>query len=78
MADAGHTPTPWHISKSAYEGEQPIAILDHHGDAIAHVLTLEDAAFIVLACNSHADLAAALREFEISLSRAALNASEGR
>lgn len=64
--NSNHTPTPYHVG----EGKASIIIYDSRGNAIADAKTFHgkhedgqaeaNAAFIVRACNSHAELLEAL------------------
>lgn len=55
-----HTPTPW-------EHGQYLWSIDAEGIEVAQANTVEDAAFIVRACNAHEDLLAACEALEASL-----------
>ena len=71
---AMHTPTPWKLGYSdgsgphwiVGQGEMPVATIGFHGDPEIRGEMIEneraDAALIVLAVNSHAELVAALED----------------
>ena len=60
-----HTPTPWRFQERDNDKMIPTVCIDGTGrrgwNCIGRSFTLPDAAFIVQACNSHADLIEALR-----------------
>lgn len=56
-----HTPTPWHDEIGAPGSSSGLTVRDENGNIIARVGSIDDAAFIVRACNAHDELVAALR-----------------
>lgn len=61
---AQHTPTPWHDEIGAPGSASGLTVRDENGNIIARVGSIDDAAFIVRACNAHdelRDLAEAIR-----------------
>jgi len=58
-----HTPSPWELGRGSFG--TPL-IVTKEGDSIASVDLIQNAAFIVTACNAHADLLVALQNLCIA------------
>jgi len=64
-----HTPGPWIATQAFYEGwpRDTYCVETANHICVCHKVKEVDAAFIVRACNSHADLLAALKQIKHTL-----------